>query len=71
MSNVVLRPHWYGYGGPSGIGGRAWDVDPKNDRFLMITMPQTAAGEAGRPPQVQFGVVLNWFEELRQRVPKH
>jgi Tol biopolymer transport system component len=61
--------YWYGYGGPLGIGGRAWDVDPKHDRFLMITMPQAGGGEAARPPQLQFRVVFNWFEELRQRVP--
>jgi hypothetical protein len=48
-------------------------VDPKNDRFLMITMPEgrPAAAPPPPPPEVRINVVLNWFEELKQRVPKH
>jgi hypothetical protein len=61
--------YWYGVAGPSGALGRAWDVDSKNDRFLMITMPNadTAAGPAAQP---EIDVVANWLEELKQRVPK-
>lgn len=61
---------WYGVAGPTGALGRAWDVDPKNDRFLMITLPtaDTAGGPAAQP---EIDVVLNWIEELKQRVPKH
>jgi serine/threonine-protein kinase len=61
--------YWYGVAGPSGILGRAWDVDPNNDRFLMITLPDTGGGEAGEQSTPQINVVLNWFEELKQRVP--
>jgi hypothetical protein len=61
--------YWYGVGGTDGTFGRAWDVDPKNDRFLMITMPQEVAQAPPPPPQVRIDVVLNWFEELKQRVP--
>jgi eukaryotic-like serine/threonine-protein kinase len=60
---------WYGVAGPNGGLGRAWDVDSKNDRFLMITLP--AADSAGAPAQAEIEVVVNWSEELRQRVPKH
>jgi Tol biopolymer transport system component len=60
---------WYGVAGPTGALGRAWDVDSKNDRFLMITMP--AADSSGAPAQADIDVVVNWLEELRQRVPKH
>jgi eukaryotic-like serine/threonine-protein kinase len=65
----------YGAAG-AGLGGRAWDVDAKNDRFLMITEENSDAegsSEAGKPDstQVPVDVTLNWFEELRQRVPKH
>jgi Tol biopolymer transport system component len=60
---------WYGVAGPTGALGRAWDVDSKNDRFLMITMP--AADSSGAPAQAEIDVVINWLEELRQRVPKH
>jgi serine/threonine-protein kinase len=62
--------YWYGIGGPDGTIGRAWDVDPKNDRFLMITVPQGAAGENGEARD-QIRVVLNWLNEVRQRMPKH
>jgi hypothetical protein len=43
-------------------------VDPKNDRFLMITLP--AADSTGAPAQAEIDVVVNWVEELKQRVPK-
>jgi len=45
---------------------RTYDISPDGSRFLGITSPQRAApgGDAA-----QINVVLNWFEELRQRVP--
>jgi serine/threonine-protein kinase len=62
--------YWWGASAPNGLGGRTWDVDPKNDRFLMVTLPRAAGGPAGPQAQPPFRVVLNWFEELNQRVPK-
>jgi serine/threonine-protein kinase len=51
-------------------GFRAWDVDSKNDRFLMITVPNSDSGASEpQPPQVPIEVTLNWFEELRRRAP--
>jgi Tol biopolymer transport system component len=61
--------YWYGVASPDGALGRAWDVDPSNDRFLMITLPDATGGEAGEPSSIQINVVLNWFEELKERVP--
>jgi hypothetical protein len=61
--------YWYGALAASGGGGRAWDVDPKNDRFLMITLP-AAGTDVSAPPRIQVRVVLNWFAELERRVPK-
>jgi serine/threonine-protein kinase len=49
--------------------GRAWDVDTKNHRFLMITADDEVHEPAST--QVPVEVTLNWFEELRQRVPTH
>ena len=40
-----------------------YDVSPDGQRFLMIQ--EAASGEA----LTQINVVLNWFEELKQRVP--
>lgn len=50
--------------------GRPWDVDPSGERFLMIRAPDAPQpdepDDASRP---RIDVVLNWFEELRARVP--
>lgn len=48
--------------------GRSWDVDPSGERFLMIRSPDApvAATETSRP---RMDIVLNWFEELKERVP--
>jgi Tol biopolymer transport system component len=48
----------------SGIG-HIWDLSPDGKRFLMMKEADTAA--AGAPRKIN--VVLNWFEELKQRVP--
>ena len=61
--------YWYGVSAPNGLGGRAWDVDPKHDRFLMITMPSAQPGGGAEPTRPQIDVVVNWFEELKGRVP--
>ena len=45
-----------------------WDVDREGKRFLMIkkAKPYQPAAEALR---LRINIVLNWFEELKQRVP--
>jgi Tol biopolymer transport system component len=53
-----------------------WDIHPDGNRFLMVKPPATAAtkpsaGESAAPaPQPKIIVVLNWFEELKERVPR-
>jgi Tol biopolymer transport system component len=52
-----------------------WDIHPKTKKFLMIKPPAAAASEAtaGKPaeagPQPKIIIVLNWFEELKQKAP--
>jgi eukaryotic-like serine/threonine-protein kinase len=41
-----------------------YDVSPDGQRFLMIK-----PNEAGEAAPAQINVVLNWFEELKRRVP--
>ena len=48
---------------------RTWDVSPDGRRFLMIGLGESgASGEAPPPPNVV--IVENWFEELKQLVPR-
>jgi Tol biopolymer transport system component/predicted Ser/Thr protein kinase len=42
-----------------------YDVSPDGQRFLMMLMPSEQAQAA----PTQINVVLNWFEELKQKVP--
>ena len=42
----------------------AYDVSPKDGRFIMTTEPENA-----RPTPGQMNVVLNWQEELKRLVP--
>ncbi len=44
--------------------GNSDDPDQEGKRFLMIKPPA-----AQRPVADRVEIVLNWFEELRQRVP--
>ena len=48
--------------------GTPWDISPDGKRFLMMK----AAASRPRPPSAgprKINIVLNWFEELKQRVP--
>jgi len=47
-----------------------WDIHPDGKRFLMVKAVQTdqnAPTAAERPRKIN--IVVNWFEELKQRVP--
>ncbi|MGH9256213.1 MAG: hypothetical protein ACRD3C_16780, partial [Vicinamibacterales bacterium] len=46
------------------VAGRAYDVSPDGQRFLMI---KAAPGEAAAPPQIV--VVQHWLDELKRLVP--
>jgi WD40 repeat protein len=52
---------------PSAVGrGRAWDLSPDGEQFLMIA----AAGQAtGTTEDLRLILVQDWFEELRERLP--
>jgi len=44
-----------------------WDISPDGKRFLM--MKETGSAASGRGRSRKINVILNWFEELKQRVP--
>jgi Tol biopolymer transport system component len=55
------------YFGGGSTPGTPWDIDPNGKRFLMMKLPgATPSAPAGTR---KFTIVLNWFEELKQRVP--
>jgi hypothetical protein len=44
----------------------AWDIHPDGKRFLMI---EELAGQSTATVAPRINIVLNWFEELKERVP--
>jgi hypothetical protein len=64
FSNPVPLPRGFLASRAAGGGARPYDITPDGKRFIgMIAANQTASGA----PQIQ--VVLNWFEELKAKVP--
>lgn len=52
-----------------------WDIHPDGQRFLMVKPPSRTMGESTmgesttEAPEPRIQIVLNWFEELKERVP--
>ena len=54
----------------SGAGeGIPWDIDPNGKRFLMMKRAGAASDESTTEAPRKINIVLNWVEELKQRVP--
>ncbi len=47
---------------------RPYDITPDGQRFLMV-FPADQADSVAETPDEQINIVLNWFEELKERVP--
>ena len=47
----------------------AFDIQPDGKRFLMLKPFELADGESKKEKSPRINVVLNWFEELKERVP--
>jgi len=52
-----------------GLAGITWDVHPDGDRFLMLKPPANIDSESASLFPDKINIVLNWFEELKQKVP--
>ena len=50
---------------------RNYDVTPDAKQLLIVLPAQTAPAAAGRRTSPQINMVLNWFEELKTRVPRN
>jgi hypothetical protein len=48
---------------------RHFDITPDGKRFAVVLPPGADTTSASQTPQPQIQVVLNWFEELKQRAP--
>jgi Tol biopolymer transport system component len=57
------------YVGSYPADGTPWDIDPDGNRFLMIKPPVGADGAATETGPRKITIVLNWDEELKERVP--
>ncbi len=49
------------------INYRDYDMSPDGERLLMVFPADQP--DPGEPARLQINVVLNWFEELKERVP--
>jgi hypothetical protein len=49
------------------VGPRSYDITPDGQHFVV--MVATSKPEARSAPGDQINVTLNWFEELKRRVP--
>jgi Tol biopolymer transport system component len=52
---------------PGSIYSRDFDISPDGKQFIAVL--EATAGQTLKQPNPQINVVLNWFEELKQRVP--
>ena len=78
MSVDVRTESGFAYANPTRLsegvslaaGGGAWpyDVTPDGRQFVVVTSADDADSETVPNPEIR--VTLNWFEELRQRVPR-
>ena len=50
------------------VDGTPWDISPDGKRFLMIKPPASPGDQSTEQPR-KLNIVLNWTEELKQRVP--
>ena len=48
-------------------GARSYDITPDGKHFVVMVPKAEATPD--KAPAEQINVTLNWFEELRQRVP--
>jgi hypothetical protein len=48
-------------------GARPYDITP-DGKYFVVTFPAAQPASNKAPPE-QINVTLNWFEELKQRVP--
>ena len=48
---------------------RNFDIMPDGERFVATVPVADEGAEGDEPPAAQINIILNWFEELKERVP--
>lgn len=48
-----------------------WDIHPDGKRFLMIKPVETKVEQSQDDTSPKINVILNWFEELKEKVPSN
>jgi hypothetical protein len=72
--NILFKGIYYSSQLPKGRT-TPWDISPDGKKFLMIKPSGVPAGGptaeklATATTRPKINIVLNWFEELKQRVP--
>ena len=46
-----------------------YDIDPNNERFLMMKPPKTTVAVSTAEGPRKIIIVKNWFEELKEKAP--
>ena len=49
------------------LGPRAYDITPDGKYFIVMESPDQT--DSAKASSESFNVILNWFEDLKQRVP--
>ena len=60
---LFQKPYSYDLGSV----GNTWDIHPDGDRFLM--MKRVEDDKASTKSLRKINIILNWFEELKEKVP--
>jgi hypothetical protein len=63
----ILDTRYYAGSTVAGLDLRGYDISPDGQRFLMIK--DAPAEQTSTTTPASMVVVLNWFEELKARVP--
>jgi serine/threonine-protein kinase len=69
--SVVVHQPEYVFGTDITGGSNSWDLHPDGERFVITVAegsPEPAAAAASGVPATRYLVVLNWFEELKERL---
>ena len=71
FGNPLAIPRGGFLGGPS-TTIRNYDIMPDGERFIAVFPSAAIAGDQSglaEHPSLRINIVLNWFEELKERVP--